>query len=140
MTTIIEVLNVIIDNQVQLKEIARDPRDSRKVYFRYAGPRVWSVEQRDDDSTVVKVYPLTDDLAELPLERIAKATGLDSSPDSDSILSRMRSTMEYTDLEWNSREAKATFRDLYKTLLERSYNLNNYFDQIVASGGILSSR
>jgi len=130
MSTIIEVLNVILDNKDKLTEVARD--DAGKIYFRYAGPRVWTVELTYDGEVVVRVYPLSDGLAAIPLSRIASNKDWDADSETKAISQALQSHIIYSSDEWTSREAKATFKDLYKRLLERSHHVDKYFEEIIS--------
>lgn len=134
MSTIIEVLNVIIDNRDKIKEVARGS-DPNKLYFRYGGPRIWSVEL--NGPIVVRVYPNSDVIGEISLEKIARSNSIERTPENIKISQALSANVEYSDQEWTSREAKSTFKDLYKTVLERSYSVDKYFEDIVANGGIL---
>jgi hypothetical protein len=137
MSKIIEALNVMIDNKSQIKEAVRDKYDKSKFYFRYLGPRVWTVERANDDSIVVRYYPNSDSLSDIRLARIA-GIGIDVlGPERQKITDALIDTVGYSDQEWTSSEAKATFRDFYKTVQETCYQVDKELDQIIASGGVL---
>ena len=109
MSKIIEALNTMIANRDKISDATED-RIFGGYEFRYLGKR-WSVHKQSGGIVIVKFHPEGEE----------------------------NRTVDYGEDEWTSREARETFRDLYRTVQERSYQVDKVLDEIIEGNPLLST-
>lgn len=114
MSKIVQAVNAMISNS---DKIGRVIRGDSELFFMYKDKYKWSMAQREDDY-FLWFYP-----GEESLEQLVSYDGHDweGTP-----------MVTYRAGEIGTKEAKASFADLFTLLKERLYGVNNVLDDIIS--------
>ena len=115
MSKIVQAVNAMISNQENITKVIRG---GDEFFFLYRDKYKWSIKKSDEDNThVLWYYPGPE-----PLEKLASLAGGDWGN---------ISMVMYRDDEIGTREASATFAELYTIVKERLYRVNDVLDDII---------
>lgn len=113
MSKIIQAVNAMISNPSAITKVIKKADD---IYFLYKGKYKWSITIQNDDS-MLWYYPGTESIEQLAStddwewENVPMVT--------------------YRTSEIGTREARASFAELYVVLKERLYKVNEVLDDII---------
>lgn len=113
MSKIVQAVNAIISNPNAITKVIKTADD---LYFLYKGKYKWSISIQDND-TLLWYYPGDESLEKL-------ATTEDWAWEDIPMVT-------YRSSEIGTREAKASFAELYVLLKERLYKVNEVLDDII---------
>ncbi|MCK4225041.1 MAG: hypothetical protein KAX39_07655 [candidate division Zixibacteria bacterium] len=119
MSKIVRVVNAMIEKSDKITEVTPAQGRSDEYYFLYDGKYRWSVSYDDDANTYfVHYYP-----NQQAIRSLAAAWEMDVPPES----------VAYNTADLGTREAYASFRDLYKLVQEKVHGIDGVFDDILGT-------
>lgn len=121
MNKIVQAVNTMISNQ---KLITNVVSCGKETFFLYKGKYKWSLQDDDDGDYLLWYYPGGGTVEEL--------ASLDAGEDWADI-----PMVTYKTAELGTREARASFADLYATLREKAYGMNDVLEDIISDAGAL---
>jgi len=115
MSKIVQAVNAMISNPDLISNVV--PND-KEFFFLYKGKYKWSIARRDENTHIIWYYPGTESL-----ESLASYGGNDweGTP-----------MVTYKDAEIGTKEAKASFSELYTIIKERAYGVNEVLEDIIS--------
>lgn len=115
MSKVVQAVNAMISNPDHITNVMRN---GRELFFLYKGKYKWSIIKSDEDKYHLYFYPGDEDL-----ERLAYYDGNDweGTP-----------MVTYSDEDIGTKEAKASFSELYTLIKERVYGVNEVLDDIIS--------
>ena len=116
MSKIVQAVNAMITNADLITPVIQNDNE---FFFVYRGKYKWSISKREDEH-LLWYYPSDDSI-----ESLAIYDGQDwvDTP-----------MVTYRDSEIGTREAKASFAELYTLVKERLYGINAMLDDIISDG------
>lgn len=121
MSKIVQAVNAMITHPELITNVIRGGDEHEEFFFLYKNKYKWSISKRDGDHSLW-YYP-----AEEPLEALASYEG----PDWSQI-----ATIMYRDSEIGTKEAKASFSELYTLVKERIYKVNEVLEDIISDSDL----
>ncbi|MFL9976056.1 hypothetical protein [Paraburkholderia graminis] len=115
MSKIVQAVNSMIANKELISDVVRGDAET---FFRYKNKYTWSISKRDDGYTLW-LYPGKQSIDEL----------LDAEASSDW---RGVEMVVYKDSEIGTKEAKASFSELYTVVKEKLYGVDRVLDDIIS--------
>lgn len=118
MSKIVQAVNVMIANPSLISNVLKGDRE---IFFLYKNRYKWSMDRRDDGHHLW-YYPGDDDLEYLVGAEIVGGPfeGI--------------SMVHYYDGEIGTKEAKASFAELYNVISEKVYGVDKVLDDIISDG------
>lgn len=115
MSKIVQAVNAMISNPDLISNVIPNEKE---FFFLYKDKYKWSITRRDDSTHIIWYYPGTEHL-----ESLAAYDGQDweGTP-----------MVTYKDAEIGTKEAKASFSELYTLIKERAYGVNDVLDDIIS--------
>ena len=117
MSKIVQAVNAMIANPNLITEVIKGERED-EIFFLYKGKYKWSMAQRDQEC-YLWFYPGNEALAQL-----ASYEGHDWE--------QGVAMVTYTDAEIGTKEAKASFSELYNLIKEKVFGVNDALDDIIS--------
>ncbi|UUZ72960.1 hypothetical protein LP415_05615 [Polaromonas sp. P1(28)-8] len=114
MSKIVQAVNAMISNPDKIGKVIRGESE---FFFLYKDKYKWSMSPREGDH-ILWFYP-----GDESLEQLASYEGQDWED---------TSMVTYRDSEIGTKEAKASFAELYTLLKERVYGVNKVLDDIIS--------
>lgn len=114
MSKIVQAVNAMISNPDKIGKVIRGESE---LFFLYKDKYKWSMDRREGDH-ILWFYP-----GDESLEQLASFEGEDWAE---------TSMVTYRDSEIGTKEAKASFAELYTLLKERVYGVNKVLDDIIS--------
>lgn len=115
-TRIVQAINVMVSNPKLIGPVLRGQKG--ELFFMYKDQYKWSMRRDDEGAHWLYYYPGKETLQKLA-----------SYDESDWEGCEM---VTYSDVQIGTREAKATFADLYSLLSEKVYGLDKVLDDIIS--------
>jgi hypothetical protein len=115
MSRIVQAVNAMISNPDKIGEVIRGQSE---IFFTYKDKYKWSMAERDNDH-LLWFYP-----GDESLQRLASYEGDDWEG---------TAVVLYRASEIGTKEAKASFAELYRLLKERVYGMNKVLDDIISN-------
>lgn len=115
MSKIVQAVNAMISNKQLIKDVLLGDRE---VFFRYRNKYKWSIRQTEDGEYILWHYPGGGDLEEL-------AAYIDDDWEGVPMVS-------YKTSEIGTKEAEASFAELYQIVKERAYGMDEILDDIIS--------
>lgn len=114
MSKIVQAVNAMISNPNLISNVIPNEKE---FFFLYKNKYKWSISRRDNDH-ILWYYPGGD-----RLEALSSYEGSDweGTP-----------MVNYRDAEIGTKEAKASFSELYTLIKERAYGVNEVLDDIIS--------
>lgn len=115
MSKIVQAVNAMISNPDFITDVQQN---GGEYFFLYRGKYKWSITRREDNEHLLFFYPGNE-----PLDVLAMMEGSDweNVP-----------MVTYRDAEIGTREAKASFAELYTLAKERLYRVDDVLDDIIS--------
>jgi hypothetical protein len=120
MSKIVQAVNAMIANP---KLITKVIKGENELFFLYKDKYKWSMDKREQ-AYFLWFYP-----GDQTLESLASFEAWDWSDGFPMVM--------YQDVEIGTKEAKASFSELYRLLKERVYGVNEVLDDIISDGDIV---
>lgn len=117
MSKIVQAVNSMISNSHLISNVIRG---GEEIFFLYKNSYKWSMKRRDD-SHLLWFYPGDESLEQLA-QHFSHEFG---SPEDITMVS-------YSDKEIGTKEAKASFSELYTLLNEKLYGVDEVLDDIIS--------
>lgn len=114
MSKIVQAVNAMISNPILISGVVKGEKE---IFFRYKGKYTWSMK-KDGNIHYLWYYPNHDVDELLDCESNGFWDGVDM--------------VGYNDNEIGTREAKASFAELYLLLKEKMFGVNNVLDDIIS--------
>jgi hypothetical protein len=128
MSRIIQAINSMIINRDQITETS----EYKSEYFFKFLNYVWSIKSISSDSIFDMFHnQIRSSTEDYILTYYPGYTSV-SSALNDVIQNKTIKVVRYSDDTFKSQEATESFRDLYKTITEKVYNLDNVLDDIIS--------
>jgi len=118
MSKIVQAVNAMISNPQLITKVIKH---GNELFFLYKNTYKWSMTRDDDDVHILWYYPGSE-----TLEGLASMSGSGWDPEIEMVT--------YRDSEIGTKEATASFTELYTLLKERLYDVNEVLDDIIAGG------
>jgi hypothetical protein len=118
MSKIVQAVNAMISNPDLIGSVMEGATESPEVFFLYNGRHKWSMRKDGDGDYHLFYYP-----GEQKLEQLARMD--------DDDWQNFREMAHYSANQIGTREAKASFRDLYNLLNEKVYGLDEALTDII---------
>lgn len=115
MSKIVQAVNAMISNPDHITNVMRN---NRELFFVYKGKYNWSISKSEEGEYYLFFYPEDADIA-----RLAHYDGLDWEG---------TTMVTYAATEIGTKEANASFAELYTLIKERVYGVNAVLDDIIA--------
>lgn len=115
MSKIVQAVNAMISNSNLITDVIKN---GEELFFLYKGKYKWSITKRDTEEYYLFYYPL-----DLHISEIAQ---LDSSDWQDTPM------VSYSSTDIGTREAIASFSELYNIIKERVFGVNQVLDDIIS--------
>lgn len=115
MSKIVQAVNAMISHENLINKVVPN---GNEYFFLYKNKYCWSITKKDDNH-IIWFYPGQDDVGTL--------ASLEGPEDWDRI-----AMVSYRDAEIGTKEAKASFADLYTTIKERAHGVNEVLDDIIS--------
>lgn len=115
MSKIVQAVNMMISNPQLINKVAKG---GSELFFLYKNKYVWSMK-KDSEETLLWYYPEADTIDDL------LNTARSSSWENVTMVS-------YSDSEIGTREARASFAELYTLLNEKLYGIDAMFKDILS--------
>lgn len=115
MSKIVQAVNAMISNPNLISAVIQNESE---FFFLYKGKYKWSISRRENDEHILWYYP--------GAETIQKLSGNDGSDWEGTPM------VTYKDGEIGTREAKASFSELYTIIKERVYGVNEVLNDIIS--------
>lgn len=120
MSKIVQAVNAMISNKHLISNVAQG---ARELFFLYKSQYKWSMWRRDDGEYFLWYYPGKEDLSELT------TYGDDDWEETKVVI--------YKTEDIRTKEARASFAELYGVLKERLYGMDTVLDDIISEKNIL---
>jgi len=121
MSKIIRAANVMVAFPNKITEVS-PASEGEEIFFRYDNKSVWSIINSGEEIALY-CYPKATSAAE-----VARVSNFKGMP-----------LVRYSTETLNTREARATFRDLYNTLREKVYGMDVILEDILSEEGSKNS-
>lgn len=118
MSKIVVAVNVMIMNPEKITSVIHGSYED-EVFFLYDKKHKWSLFKKDDN-IILSYYPGANSL-----ELLASISPENWGPDIDAVV--------YNSKEIGTKEAKASFNELYTLLQGKKYGMDEILDEIIAS-------
>lgn len=119
MSKIVQAVNAMISNPDNISAVVKGESE---LFFRYKGKYTWSMRRNENGLHYLYFYPDGDDVDDLARREVAG----DAWGDVNMVV--------YNDGEIGTREAKASFSELFTLLKECVFGVNKVLDEIIADG------
>jgi hypothetical protein len=116
MSKIVQAVNAMISNQALITEVVKGDKE---IFFRYKAKYTWSM-RKESSTHYLWYYPNHEIDYLLGCEVENEWNGVDM--------------VGYNDTEIGTREAKASFAELFLLLKEKMFGVNNVLDDIISDG------
>jgi hypothetical protein len=115
MSKVVQAVNAMISNPDQITKVMRN---GREIFFLYKGKYKWSVSKHEKGEYYLYFHPGDEEL-----EQLCYYDGYEweGTP-----------MVTYTDQDIGTKEATASFSELYTLIKERVYGLNDVLDDIIS--------
>ncbi len=121
MDKIVRAINVMISNRDKISDVMEHPI-TKELFFLYKNKYVWSIFKKPEDDEIT-IYFYKDDERLSPLNYLKKLLAKDNFGDVQ--------FMCYRSSEINTREARASFQELYLTVKEKLLGVDEVLDDIL---------
>jgi hypothetical protein len=115
MSKVVQAINAIISNPDQISNVLKT---HDQIFFLYKGKYKWSMSETDEDDHYLCFYPGDEDIG-LLVEY--EERGWEDVP-----------RLAYSAKDIGTKEAKASFSELYTLIEERLYGVNEVLDDIIS--------
>jgi hypothetical protein len=120
MSKIVQAVNVMIANKDKISNVKKG-KHSTAYYFVYNSKYVWSIGTYADDDINISNYPV--DIFDSPEAYVNKLFIEDQNDSIDNVC--------YNTEDFNTREAKESFRELYNLIKEKNLGVDVILDEII---------
>ena len=120
MSKVVQAINAMIANHQLIENVTKGDDE---IFFAYKGKYIWSAIKRSD-GVHVWYYPGNISIKDL-VEQESMGLGFDGIP-----------MVHYHDAEIGTKEAKASFSELYTLLSEKVYGIDEVLNDIISDGEI----
>ena len=118
MSKIVQAVNAMISNDSGISEVAKGGYTPSEIFFVYDSKYTWSINKIDDDYYLF-YYPNNDKTSALVNLFEDEWDGVP--------------VVKYSTKELGTREAKASFAELYTVVAEKVYGISDVLDDIIDS-------
>lgn len=117
MSKIVQAVNAMISNPENITKVLKG---NDEYFFLYKNKYSWSMARRENDEHILWFYPGVENIEELVQHDGHDWEGVNM--------------VAYRDTEIGTREAKASFAELFTLLKECVFGVNKVLDDIIADG------